>query len=81
MLCECKLPHRAEPVNEVDCFTLATFLSLVAACSVFFVYNGNSAEIWLPLLFLAFLFSSMARHYHFKRRGSTPLQNNDLPSL
>jgi hypothetical protein len=57
----CKLPCRDEPVNEVDCFCVATLVCVLAAVAVFFVYGSFSAEVWLPLVALAVVCVIIAR--------------------
>lgn len=59
--CQLKLPYRAEPVDEVDIFCVATLLCLVAAGTVFFISGSLNVEIWLPLVAAAVLFVTLAR--------------------
>ena len=66
-----QLPCRDEPVDEVDCFCVATLACLVAAGVLFFAYDSLSAEIWLPLVAAAVLCVTVARQCQVRNASAS----------
>lgn len=79
MQCECKLPCRAEPVNEADAFYCTAIVLLCAAVTVFLIHAGYLVEVWLPLAGGAVLCGMIAGHYDAKRLGSRPAASSATP--
>jgi hypothetical protein len=71
MRCQCRLPCRDEPLDEVDALCVAFLLLLAGACAAYVACGSACADMWIPLAVGGLLCATMARHCH-QHRASGP---------